>query len=227
MPLEHPSAGLCLLAISKAEVAAKCHVQYPWMVSGVPVTPRREMPWEDKSKNTVISLLAIRKQEINAVLFPSTLKCMICNSPSPCSTISASFPTSNYYQNISPLVESKLLETQGPSREHSAQIFHLISLTTELANKWHNEKASVRYPINSQNPASNQGSFNQRRQKPMCLSKTELFLSWFVVNLWAEPIFQGPSPTLSCLDRKKKSAPTNTKQMAFDFSQVLSTHGSH
>lgn len=96
--------------------------------------------------------------------------------------------------------------------------------TSKQMTQW---KGSVRYQINSQNPASNQGSFNQRRQKPMCLSKTELFLSWFVVNLWAEPIFQAPSPTLSCLDRRKKSAPTNTKQMAFDFSQVLSTHGSH
>lgn len=180
MPLEHPSAGLCLLAISKAEVAAKCHVQYPWMVSGVPVTPRREMPWEDKSKNTVISLLAIRKQEINAVLFPSTLKCMICNSPSPCSTISASFPTSNYYQNISPLVESKLLETQGPSREHSAQIFHLISLTTELANKWHNEKAVSDTRSTPRTQLATRALLTRDDKNPCVLAKQSC--SW--VDLW-------------------------------------------
>lgn len=54
---------------------AKSHVQYPQIVSVVPTALRRWTPWEDKSRNTVISSLAVRKQESVLSYSPSHEMC--------------------------------------------------------------------------------------------------------------------------------------------------------
>lgn len=99
------------------------------------------MSWENKSKNAVISLLAIRTQ-----------KSMLSYSLPHWNVLFAIVPAMSYdfcliprkqqLPKHQPISWTKAFgETQGPSSEHRAQIFQLISLTTEIANRWHNEKA--------------------------------------------------------------------------------------
>lgn len=172
------------------------------------------MSWENKSKNAVISLLAIRTQ-----------KSMLSYSLPHWNVLFAIVPAMSYdfcliprkqqLPKHQPISWTKAFgETQGPSSEHRAQIFQLISLTTEIANRWHNEKAVPGAWSAPQTQLQSRALLTKdkrekkaKEKKKKHVNKTELPLSWFVVSFRTSSIFQAPSPTLSCLDSRKNLLP--------------------
>lgn len=135
MPHEHPSTGLCQFFIYKA-----LGLLSPRAPRVVPADGNRrpcntqETDATGGEQQKCNRLVGNSKTKINVVLFPPRVKCIICRSPGPFFHLCL-FPASDNYRHISPSAEQEPLETQQPSGEHRAQIFPLLSLSSELTNK--------------------------------------------------------------------------------------------
>lgn len=135
----------------------KRHIQQPQIVTCVVVMPRRQMPPEDKSKATVISLLAIRKQK-------SMLSCSLQHWMYYLQFSLSMFhdfcldPRKQQLPKPQPINWSfPKLKGQAGSTGH----YELIALATELTEENDTTK-TVRCKISSPSLASYWGSFNRR-----------------------------------------------------------------